>query len=264
VNLRTFSYGGGVQSTAALVLAAEGRIDFPTFLFANVGERAENPRTLAYVTDVAMPYAARMGVELVELRKVRRGGEPDDLWDAIERRQRSLPIPVRMHNGAPGNRACTGQFKIAVVAAELRRRRATAKEPAVTGLGISVDEIHRARTDSGFDYQRLVYPLIDLDLRRVDCLGVIRRAGLPVPDRSACFFCPFHRLDEWKRLKREQPSEFARAVELERMLNIRRDTLGKDHVWLTRFARPLDEVVDDQLVMEFGDLDNCESGFCLT
>ncbi len=27
--LRVFSYGGGVQSTACLVLASQGRIDFP-------------------------------------------------------------------------------------------------------------------------------------------------------------------------------------------------------------------------------------------
>ncbi|WP_254897837.1 hypothetical protein [Kitasatospora sp. NA04385] len=35
--IRSFSFGGGVQSTAALVLAAQGRIDYRTFLFANVG-----------------------------------------------------------------------------------------------------------------------------------------------------------------------------------------------------------------------------------
>jgi hypothetical protein len=42
-----FSYGGGVQSTAGLVLAAAGRINFPNFVFANVGEDAEHPATLA-------------------------------------------------------------------------------------------------------------------------------------------------------------------------------------------------------------------------
>jgi 3'-phosphoadenosine 5'-phosphosulfate sulfotransferase (PAPS reductase)/FAD synthetase len=47
--IRVFSYGGGVQSTAALVLAAQGVIDYHTFLFANVGEDSENPDTLAYV-----------------------------------------------------------------------------------------------------------------------------------------------------------------------------------------------------------------------
>jgi site-specific DNA-cytosine methylase len=36
--MRVVAYGGGVQSTALLVLAAQERIDFRTFLIANVGE----------------------------------------------------------------------------------------------------------------------------------------------------------------------------------------------------------------------------------
>ena len=51
MGLRVFSYGGGVQSTAALVLAAQGKIDFPTFLFANVGDDSEHPATLRYVRE---------------------------------------------------------------------------------------------------------------------------------------------------------------------------------------------------------------------
>jgi hypothetical protein len=33
--LNVVSYGGGVQSTSLLVLAASGKIDFKTFLFCN-------------------------------------------------------------------------------------------------------------------------------------------------------------------------------------------------------------------------------------
>jgi len=53
--LRVFAYGGGIQSTAALVLAAAGRINFPVFLFANVGEDSEHPATLAYLHHTARP-----------------------------------------------------------------------------------------------------------------------------------------------------------------------------------------------------------------
>src|SRR5947209_1941983 len=49
--LKVFSFGGGVQSTAALVLAARGEIDYQTFLFANVGGDSENPETLRYVRE---------------------------------------------------------------------------------------------------------------------------------------------------------------------------------------------------------------------
>lgn len=37
MGLTVFSFGGGVQSTAALVLAAQGELDCSTFLFANGG-----------------------------------------------------------------------------------------------------------------------------------------------------------------------------------------------------------------------------------
>lgn len=261
-----FSYGGGVQSTACLVLAAHGEIPCDIFIFANVGEKAENPRTLTYVHEVAMPYAAAHGIELVEVRKRLRGGEPDDLMDRILRTERSLPFPVRMSNGAPGRRSCTAEFKIRVLEKEVRRRGSTKAKPWVVGLGISVDEIHRVRTgdDPRNPYQRITYPLIELDYSRSDCLRIIRDARLPQPPRSACFFCPFHSIDEWRRLKREQPDKFAEAAALEVKLNDRRDNLGKEHVWLTRFNRPITQVVDDQMVLDFGSLDNCETGYCLT
>lgn len=37
--MRLISLGGGVQSTALVVLAARGEIDFPIAIFANVGGR---------------------------------------------------------------------------------------------------------------------------------------------------------------------------------------------------------------------------------
>ncbi len=49
--LRVCSYGGGVQPTALLVLAAQGTIDYRTFLFCNVGDDSEHPATLCYVRE---------------------------------------------------------------------------------------------------------------------------------------------------------------------------------------------------------------------
>ncbi len=269
--LRTFSYGGGVQSNAALVLAAQGRIDFRVFLFANVGDDSEYPGTLRYVNQVAMPYAASHGIQLLELHKIRRAtGQPETLHQFIERTEHALPIPVRMPDtGAPGRRTCTAKFKIEVIARWQRQHGATPEHPAVTGLGISVDEVHRARTDSGIPFQRLAYPLLDLRLRRSDCIAVIRRAGLPVPPKSACFFCPFHRPADWQRMRRQEPELFARAAQVEALLLERRARLGRDPVYLTRFGRPLAEAIpeaagEQPALFDGPDFDNCESGYCMT
>jgi len=279
VTIHAFSFGGGVQSTAALVLASLGQLPatddsnrWDVFLFSNVGERAEHPATLRYVSEFAMPFAEAHGIELVEVRKRRRDGSDDDLMDRIERNKRSLPFPVRMSNGAPGRRACTAEFKIRVIERELKRRGATKADPAVVGIGISMDEIQRAKgwgtVDPRSPCQVKEYPLLRLQLRRQDALRVIAEAGLPQPPRSACFFCPFHSMDEWRRLKRDEPELFQKSVDLEAMLNKRRDALGKDHVWMTRFGRPLVEVVSDQLVLDVEGPGSaratCDAGHCFT
>lgn len=277
--IHSFSFGGGVQSTAALVLAAQSKLPatdesyrWDVFLFANVGERAEHPATLAYVREYAMPYAEEHGITLREVRKVRRNGEPDDLMDRIERNAKSLPFPIRMENGMPGGRSCTSDFKIRVIEKELKSMGASKEEPAIVGIGISMDEIQRAKgwgtIDPRAPTQIREYPLLRLNLRRRDAIAVIRESGLPEPPRSACYFCPFHSLDEWRRLKRETPDLFAKSVELERLMQRRQTEQGKRPVYMTRFAQPLDQVVSDQLVMGLDDPGSadapCDSGHCFT
>ncbi|MEU0634412.1 phosphoadenosine phosphosulfate reductase [Streptomyces sp. NPDC005989] len=257
-----------MQSTALLVLAAQRRIDFPLFLMANVGDDSENPGTLRYVEEYARPYAAEHGIELVVLDRVKRDGTTETLLGRLTREgSRSLPIPVRMSNGAPGTRSCTADFKIKVTAKELKRRGATAAAPATIGIGISVDEIHRANNRRTEPHELITYPLLDLGLRRTDCARVIREAGLPVPPKSSCYFCPFHRPETWHDMRRNEPDLFEKSCQLEDLLNERRDVLGKDHVYLTRFGSPLRESIRDgvDLLPMFDEADGmCDSGWCMT
>ncbi len=272
MSVRAISYGGGVQSTALLVLAAQRQIDYPLAVMANVGDDSEHPATLDYVRTVAMPYAESNGIELHLLNRQRRDGTTETLWGRLMREgSRSLPIPVRMSNGAPGTRSCTADFKIAVTGKFLRNRGATAEHPATVAIGISLDEIRRANNRRTEPHERVVYPLVSLGddtglrLRRDDCARIITAAGLPVPPKSSCFFCPFHRPSTWQDMAREEPELFARSVELEDTLNRRREKLGKDPVYLTRFGRPLRTAIagpDQQLLPLIGD--NCDGGWCHT
>ncbi|MGW1440312.1 phosphoadenosine phosphosulfate reductase [Streptomyces griseus] len=267
--IRSISYGGGVQSTALLVLAAQGRIDFRTFLMANVGDDSEHPATLRYLDEYARPYAAEHGIELALLDRVMvRSGETRTLYGQLTKEgSRSLAIPVRMSNGAPGTRSCTADFKIKVIGRELKRRGATKEAPATIGIGISLDEIHRANNRRCEPHEEIVYPLLDLGLRRTDCAQIIRDAGLPVPPKSSCYFCPFHRPETWHDMRRTEPELFEKSCQLEELLNERRDVLGKDHVYLTRFGRPLREAIPDgvDLLPMFDEGDGaCDSGWCMT
>lgn len=267
--IKVFSFGGGQQSVAALVLAAQGRIDYRTFVFANVGDDSERKGTLAYVEEYAKPFADEHGLELVELRRImQRGpenGQERTLLTHLKQSPKSIDIPVRMANGAPGNRNCTAQWKIEIVARETKRRGATEDNRAVVGVGISVDEIERAK-DSTIAWQVTDHPLLDLRMRRTDCQRVILAAGLPLPPKSACWFCPMKRPEDWHEMRRNEPADFAQACDLEDLINKRRESLGKDHVYFTRFAQPLRQAIPDGVdLLPFADdpADGaCDSGYC--
>jgi hypothetical protein len=271
MSLTAISYGGGVQSTALVVLAATGQLPFKVdaALFANVGDDSEHPATLDYVRNVAIPWAAERGLAVHELKRVKRDGTEETLWGRLMKPDsRSLPIPVRMPDtGAPGTRSCTKDFKISVVGKWLKANGASKDDPATVCIGISTDEITRVSNKRVEPYERPVYPLIDLGMDRSACQRLIAEAGLPVPGKSSCFFCPFHRPQMWAEMRRDEPELFFKAADLEATLIERRVKLDRDPVYLTRFGRPLTEAVPEAQDMLPGfspDMETCDEGYCWT
>jgi hypothetical protein len=310
--LRVVAYGGGTQSTANLVLAAQGKIGYRTFLFANVGNDSEYPGTISYVQHVARPFAAVHGLELHELHRTRRDGSAETLFGRLTKEgSRSLPIPVRMPDtGAPGTRSCTQDFKIIVIGKWLKAHGASPENKAVVAVGISLDEVHRINARKAMPYEILAYPLVGIidgradpdikfgRMRRGDCeqaildqplpgcmvsrlkdvlgeLPAVTRQDLldsgftrmPRPPKSACYFCPFHRPSAWAQQRRDEPELFFAAADLEALLNRRRDELGRDHVYLTRFGKPLPEAIPEGLTDDdiYGlDDPQCDNGWCMT
>jgi hypothetical protein len=258
-----FSCGGGVQSTACLVLAAQGHIPYRTFVFANVGDQAESPETIEYISKVLKPYAAKHGIEWVDLQRKRRDGTPIDLYDHLHRPIRSIDIPVRMANGAPGNRNCTVEFKIKPIARWIKRN----APDCVLGKGISTDEPHRATPSRESDGYTSAYPLIELGLSRQDCLRLVAEAGLPQPPKSSCWFCPYKTTDQWITMRQERPELFERVIQLEEMLNAKRAAIGKVQVFISGRCKPLSVAIPDQLGLFpswVDEQDGCESGYCMT
>lgn len=259
--LKVFSFGGGVQSVAALVLAARGDIDYRLFLFSNVGADSENPKTLEYFKKYARPYAYKHGLFLHELRRQTQQGREETLLQWLTKPEsKTIGIPVRMANGAPGNRSCTAMFKIRVIAKWLREHGATPEEPSVVGLGISLDEFQRMRNSSGYAYYTNAYPLIDLRMTREDCVNLIKNAGLPIPPKSSCWFCPFHKLSEWQEMRENHPQIYAKAVALEQEFAKKRQRLGKDAVFLTSKGKFLPDVIGTA-DNEIDDI-TCDTGHC--
>lgn len=284
--LRLFSFGGGVQSTAVLVLQAMGKLKVPyhAFVFCNVGDDSENPDTLVYVREHVIPFCQKHGIPFFEVQKT-RFGVVDTLLQALYRDNRSVSIPAYMSfSGAPGNRTCTEDHKIVVVDKLVKWFKIV--RWCVIGLGISVDEMKRLKdTDWHDSYtgpkakkakkigfnKRRDYPLVDLRLSRQNCQRIIEDAGLPPAPKSSCWFCPFMKLSQRIEQKRNRPDLFQASVNVEKRINEKRAILGKDELFLVKSPKgvlvPLDQAVGDQLPMFLDDTgidDSCDEGVCMT
>ena len=101
---RIFSFGCGTQSMACLVLQSQKRLRNPydAFVFANVGNDSENPDTLKYFHDVALPFAARHGIPLIEVQRTNRDGEPMTLYQEVMKESKTIIVPAyTRRNGGP-------------------------------------------------------------------------------------------------------------------------------------------------------------------
>ena len=130
--------------------------------------------------------------------------------------------------------------------------------PTETWIGISTDESKRARAESLFKNETLRYPLLELGLSRTDCEQIIRDAGLPVPPKSGCFFCPFKSRSQWQQMKYAEPEAFGRALAIEKNAH-GRDGRPK---YLPIFG-PLQAVADQGELPGFDEAIAAEAG-CIT
>jgi hypothetical protein len=271
--IKAFSFGGGVQSMAALVLSARGDMDFTDFVFSNVGNDSESPATIEYMRTVAEPYAKAHGLRIHTVQRMIRNGVAPTILEDLYADNSNIGIPVYLANGGPASRNCTSRWKVAVVERWMRAHAgATKTNRQPLGVGISVDESHRMRTDDPErePYVYKTYPLIDAMMTRKSCQDIISREGLPPAPKSSCWFCPYKRRSEWLRMRGDSPELFEAAANLETQINAKRTKAGKDFVYLTASNRPLRDAISMPSVDMFSaDTDDedpmaCESGYCMT
>ena len=211
---RYLSLGAGIQSSTCLLLAVQGKIaSFDAAVFADTGWE---PAAVYTHLDRLERLAAEAGIPIV---RVSTGNIRADALDPAHRFA-SMPLFTLGPNGERrmARRQCTSEYKIKPIKAEVRRRlgyphpaRIPAGLVAEISIGISVDEVHRAR-DADVAYMRNVFPLLDLGWRRGDCVAYLAEHGLGTTPRSACLGCPFHTDTEWARLRAEDPAGWADAV----------------------------------------------------
>ena len=210
--MRVLSLGGGVQSSTLALKCAHGEITAPDFaIFADTQDEPQSVyQWLEWLkTQLPFPVITVSAGRLSEAASRVRTSESGSKY-------LKPMIPAYIDNGGEKGiamRQCTMDHKIGVIIKELNRRRAGREVRQY--IGISFDELHRMKT-SRKPWLHNAYPLVDRRLTRGHCLEWMERNGYPRPPRSACVYCPFHSDKEWKRLKTEEPEEFARAVAFEK------------------------------------------------
>jgi len=250
------SLGAGVQSSALYVMTTLGLHGCPR---ADVAIFADTGREPAYVYQ----YLDRLRTWGYDdrLKHGRRGGPEIQLVTAGDlaadylagfrnggKRKGASAIPA--YATQPDGRArmlmrhCTTDYKIVPIERRVRellglkKGQHSAGRMATALIGISLDEAARMKV-SQTRYVTNTYPLVDARLKRRDCLEIVRAAGLPEPEKSACVFCPYHDDSYWLRLKQGHPEDFERAAQFDDAIRSQKHTGVDGEVFLHRSLQPL-------------------------
>lgn len=220
------SLGAGVQSSTMALMAAHGEIDpVPDCaIFADTQDESANvykwlDQLEGFIQAAPHPFPihrvtkGKLSAASLEPRLSKKG---------VKYSKTSIPFYTLNSDKSFGmipNRGCTYDFKIMPIRKKQREigeiKRGQRTVGVITWIGISLDEATRMK-DSRDVWCENRWPLIELRMTRQNCHEWMESHGYPQPPRSACVYCPFHNNNEWRRLKDQEPEEFAKAVQFEK------------------------------------------------
>ncbi len=226
--------GAGVNSTAVLVGLEERGIRPDLILFADTG--GEKPETYAFLVELRRWIVE---VDFPELVVVRNDGMHGTLEQEC---QTNGVLPSKAY----GYAGCSDKYKARPQKKYLKTWQPAldcweAGEKVWRAIGYHAGEPHRAVKFED-DLFRYWHPLIAWNWDQNDCTEAIKRAGLPIPPKSACFYCPSSTKREVFWLQQHHPDLFARAVAMERNAagyNERCKGLGRRFSWEGLVSLPL-------------------------
>lgn len=268
-NLRVISLGAGVQSSAMYWLAEIGEIK-PKPDYAIFADTQQEPpwvyENLKYMQERGtIPIRVGTAGDIGE--SIRRSVDPEG------ERFAAIPFWINKEGRAvPGRRQCTSEFKIRVITREIRsllglrpHAWASSKYKVEQWVGISLDEVHRAKR-SREKWIDTRWPLIlDTPMRRSDCIEWMELQGHPIPRKSACIMCPFRTPEEYSQWRDTDPEIFAKAVEFDRLLRSNGTVRGMEkEQFVSNLLLPLEDTPppDDTDGVEVDHFGNECEGLC--
>ena len=255
------SLGAGVQSSTMALMAAHGEITPMPDCAVFADTKAEPQSVYAWLDwlekQLPFPVFRVSKGDLGEYATTVRTSKTGSLWTGGW-----PPVYAVGPSGkaSPMMRQCTTDFKINPIQSFYKKH--YRKQYVVQWIGISLDEAQRMKPSRN-EFVENRWPLIEMRLKRYQCIQWMESHGYPKPPRSACVFCPYQHDREWLRLKTEEPDDFQRAVEFERRMQVTKSAIGfTGDVRLHKSMRWINEVEFDPArnqVDMFGD--ECE-GMC--
>lgn len=209
------SYGGGTNSTAMLIGMYLHNIRVDKIMFADPG--GEHPHTYAYI-DIFNSWLKNRGMTEIEtVHAVDKEGNVLNLYQECIDRHTLPPI-------AFGFKTCSQKYKATPQDKVLNHDKQclevwAAGEKVQKWIGYDAGETKRIQCAMAYDEKdkkfHRHFPLYEWGWDRDECKRVIGRAGLPLPGKSSCFFCPSMKKKEIIELYEKYPELFSKAKDME-------------------------------------------------
>jgi hypothetical protein len=228
-------YGAGVDSTAMLIALRDAGIRPDAITFADTG--GEKPETYDMIP-IMNDWLRRQGFPLIQVCKYETSRAPYSDLEGNNLANETLP------SLAFGMKSCSIKWKqqpqdYVIMGCKggpnkcdphpvwIEAQARGVKPVKLIGYDAGPADLRRAGRlkdqDKHFQYR---YPLQQLGWTREDCLDAIAQEGLPIPIKSACWFCPASQKWELYWLAGKHPELFERALEIEH-----RAMTGKHSRW---------------------------------
>jgi hypothetical protein len=229
------SYGMGRDSTAMLVGLAQNGIRPDLILFADVaggtGDWGEKRRTMAYLEtmntwlrSVGFPEVTVVTYQTTEKSRTDdRTGQPyRSLYGQCWATGHLPSFAYGGKGGGQANATCSIKWK-----QQAQERYTERWGPAIEAfdngrkvvklIGYDCQEMHRGSRCRAYEPEvfEWSYPLRDWGWDRTRQAQEIEAAGLPVPPKSSCAFCPAMRPAEFRELADTEPATFLAVIALE-------------------------------------------------
>lgn len=214
--MNVISWGGGVNSTAMIIGMAKKKLPVDLILFADPG--GELPATYKFRKNFNKWLRKHNLPEIKTLYYTNENGDIQTLEEECLK-YKTLPAPCF------GYKNCSVKYKTGVVNKFCNNYQPCgdkwAKGEKVNRF-IGYDAGEWRRKENAVipeEYLRKYdnsYPLIAWGWHRQDCIKAIEAEGLPIPPKSACFFCPNTKKHEIFQLYKENRDLYERAIAIEK------------------------------------------------